>query len=242
MTRALAIETAGRESSVALVDGGAVVAEATFPGGMRHAAGLLPLIDSLMRARGWRPADLAEVYVSAGPGSFTGLRIGITLAKTLAAVTGVRLVPVPTLAVIVENAPAEANHAVVLLDAKRDQTFVARFERTPAGWAEREPAHLESLAAVLARAPRPLYLLGDGIPFHRQHIPADVVLTDPASWPPRAAVVARLGMKVAAAGGYVDPDRLTPMYLRRAEAEEKWDAAHGEGTGDRESESPPITG
>ncbi len=224
--RALAIETAGRDGSVALVADGSVVAEAAFPGGVRHAAGLLPLIDSLLQDRGWRPADLGHLYLSIGPGSFTGLRIGVTVAKTLALVTGVRLVAVPTLAVVVENAPAEAADAVVLLDAKRGQVFAARFERTAGGWAEREPAHVDTLAAVLERAPRPVYLMGEGLPYHLPGVMAGVIVAPADLWRPRAAVVARLGVALAAAGRFVDPDQLVPTYIRKAEAEEKWDAAH----------------
>ena len=224
--RALAIETAGRDGSVALVAGGTVVAEAAFPGGVRHAAGLLPLIDGLMRDRGWRPADLGHLYLSIGPGSFTGLRIGVTVAKTLALATGVRLVAVPTLAVVVENAPADAAHAVVLLDAKRGQVFAARFERTAGGWAEREPAHVDTLAAMLDRAPRPLSLLGEGLSYHPPAAAAGVTVTPEALWRPRAATVARLGMALAAAGRFVEGDHLVPTYIRKAEAEEKWDATH----------------
>ncbi len=226
MARALAIETAGRDSSVALADGGAVVAEAAFPARLRHAAGLLPLVDQLMRDHGWRPADLDHLYVSAGPGSFTGIRIGVTAAKTLALATGVRLVAVPSLAVLVENAPAEAAHAVVLLDAKRDQVFAARFQRTAAGWVEREPARVEGLSAVLERSPRPVHLIGDGVTAHRRFIPSDVVVTPAELWRPRAGVVARLGTAMATAGRFTDPDRLVPVYIRQAEAEEKWDATH----------------
>ena len=219
------METAGRDGSVALVDGGTVVAESTFPGGFRHAAGLLPLIDHLMRTQGWLSADLDHVYVSAGPGSFTGIRIGVTVAKALAIAAGVRLVAVPSLAVIVENAPAESAHAAVVLDAKREQVFAATFDRTADGWAEREPAHLEGLTHLLERSPRPVHLMGDGIPSHRQYIPADagVIVTPPELWRPRAAVVARLGSALAAAGRFVDPDQLLPTYIRRAEAEEKYD-------------------
>ena len=228
MVRALAIETAGRDGSVALVDGGAVVAESSFAGGFKHAAGLLPLIDRLMRDRRWRPADLHHVYVSVGPGSFTGIRIGVTVAKTLAVATGVRLVAVPSLAVVVRNAPATARHAIVLLDAKRGQVFAARFERTDDRWLEREPARLDDLPALLRRAPRPVYLLGEGIPHHRHLVPPDepdVVATDPDLWRPRAAVVAQLGTAMAAASQFVEPDQLVPAYIRKAEAEEKYDLA-----------------
>src|SRR5918998_5732442 len=104
MVRALAIETSGRAGSVAVVDEGHVVAEEQFPHGLQHAAQVVPILDRLCRARGWAPRDVEELYVSVGPGSFTGLRIGITLAKTMALATGVKLVPVPTARVLVENA------------------------------------------------------------------------------------------------------------------------------------------
>ena len=133
-----------------------MLAEREFESGLQHAAQIIPIIDELCRSQGWSPGEVEELYVSAGPGSFTGLRIGITLAKTLALATGVKLVAVPTVRVLVENAPAEARHVVIVLDAKRDQIFTARFERDLSSidaWIEREPAKLDSLTAMLA-APR----------------------------------------------------------------------------------------
>ena len=87
--------------------------------------------------------------------------------------------------------------------------------------------NLEALTAVLARSPRPVHLVGDGIPAHRAFIPADAIVTPADLWRPRAAVVARLGTALAARGQFIDADRLVPVYIRRAEAEEKWDAALG---------------
>jgi tRNA threonylcarbamoyladenosine biosynthesis protein TsaB len=221
--KALAIETSGRIGSVALVEDNAVVAEEAFPHGLKHAAEILPMIDRLCRARGWKPGDFDQLYVSVGPGSFTGLRIGVTLAKTLAFATGVKLVAVPTLRVLVENAPSEATHAVIVLDAKRDQIFTARFERVGHEWVEREPAHLDSLAAMIERSPKPVYLLGEGIPYHQKFIPAgdQVVATPEELWRARAAAVAKIGAQMAGRGEFADPYRLTPLYVRRPEAEEK---------------------
>src|SRR5438034_7018224 len=141
MKCALAIETSGRIGSVALIHGESIV-EAEFPHGLRHAAGIIPLIDRLCRDQDLSPTDLRELHVSAGPGSFTGLRIGITLAKTLAFATGVKLVAVPTMRVLVANAPQEAPHSIIVLDAKRDQIFTARFQRIDQNCVEHEPAHL----------------------------------------------------------------------------------------------------
>ena len=233
MPKALAIETSARAGSIAIVADGRVLAEREFASGLQHAAQIIPIIDELCRAQGWSPGAIEELYVSAGPGSFTGLRIGITLAKTLALATGVKLVAVPTARVLVENAPAEARHVVIVLDAKRDQIFTARFERdlsSSDGWIERESARLDSLKAMLERSPRPVYLLGEGIPYHEKFIAknqADVIVTPPEFWRPRAAMVAKIGGAMARRGEFADPDQLTPLYIRRAEAEEKWDAMHG---------------
>src|SRR5947207_2286578 len=141
MPRAIAIETSSRIGSIALADGEQILAERQFEHGLQHAAMILPIIDSLCREQGWGPRDIEHVYVSAGPGSFTGLRIGITLAKTMALATGVTLVAVPRLRVLVENAPADARHVIIVLDAKREQIFTGRFERSADGaWIERESA------------------------------------------------------------------------------------------------------
>src|SRR5437016_2233210 len=173
MPRALAIETSSRVGSVAAARDGVVLAEEQFEHGLQHAAQIVPILDRLCRAQGWQPRDVEQLYLSAGPGSFTGLRIGITLAKTMALATGVKLVAVPTVRVLVENAPANAKHVVIVLDAKREQIFTARFEREGDRWLEREPAQLASLPDMLARAPRPVPLLGEGVPYHEKFIPKD---------------------------------------------------------------------
>lgn len=229
MPRALAIETSGRVGSIAVAQNGTVLAAGQFPHGLQRAAEILPRIDALCRGQGWSPADVEELYVSVGPGSFTGLRIAVTLAKAMALATGVRLVAVPSVDVLARNAPAGAANVVVVLDAKRDQIFTARFARSDdGGWRVDEPARLDSLTAALARSPRPVHLVGEGIPNHAKFLPADgagVVVTPPESWRARAEVVAELGHGMARRGAFADADALTPVYIRKPEAEEKWEAA-----------------
>ncbi len=232
MPRALAIETSGRIGSLAVVEDGVVLADESFAHGLQHAAGIVPMIDRLVRSRAWVPHDLTELYVSAGPGSFTGLRIAVTLAKTLALVTGAKIVSVPTARVLVENVPSDARQVIIVLDAKRDQIFTARFTRTSdtGPWTEAEPPRLDALTNMLARAGRPVYLLGEGIPFHQKFIDAsdqNVILTSSDTWRARAQVVATVGHAMARQGNFVDVDRFTPIYIRKPEAEEKWEKAHG---------------
>jgi tRNA threonylcarbamoyl adenosine modification protein YeaZ len=128
--RILAIETTGRAGSVCVASGETVLGREELASDARHASGLHTAVDRLVRGQGWRPDALDEVYVSAGPGSFTGARIGITVARTLAWATGARIVRVPTVDALAHNAleavpPPE--YVAVVLDAKRSQIFTALF-------------------------------------------------------------------------------------------------------------------
>jgi tRNA threonylcarbamoyladenosine biosynthesis protein TsaB len=225
--RAIALETSARSGSVALVESdGRLLAEQQFPHDLKHAAALISILDTLTQTHGWTPRDIEEIYVSAGPGSFTGLRVGITVAKTLALSLGAKIVAVPTTDVLVRNTPEGWQNAIIVLDAKRGQIFTARYRQQGGQITQEEPAHLDTLTAILARTPRPVHLLGEGIPYHRPSIPtkgAEVVITPDDTWRPRASIVAHLGHPLARANHFTDPDRLTPTYLRRPEAEEKWE-------------------
>jgi tRNA threonylcarbamoyladenosine biosynthesis protein TsaB len=225
--RALAIETSGRIGSIALAENSTILAEEPFEHGLQNAAKILPIIDRMCRARNWIAKDLEDLYISIGPGSFTGLRIGVTLCKTIAFATGAKICAVPSVRVLAENAPLDARHLIIVLDAKRDQIFTARLERSADGWREVETAHLDSLTDMLARAPRPIHLLGEGVPYHQKFIPTDasIIVTHSELWRARASVVARLGYEMSVRGEFCDPYRLAPMYIRRPEAEEKADRA-----------------
>lgn len=200
----LAFETSGRTTSVALARGGALLAERTAPPDLRHAAGLLPVADELLREHAARVADVGLVCVSIGPGSFTGLRVGVVAAKTLAYATGCKLVAVPTLRVLAEHVDSarDGDRAVVALDARQGNVFTATFRRAAGDWVEEEPARLDRLADVLARTPPPVTVVGD-------------------DRPARAAHVLALGERAAARGAFADPMTLVPAYVRRPEPEER---------------------
>ena len=225
MPRALALETSGRTGSVALARDGGVVAEEQFAHGLKHAAGIIPIVDRLCRGQGWGPREIDEVYVSVGPGSFTGLRVGVTVAKTLALATGAKVVAVPTVEVLVRNAPPGWERAVIVLDAKRGQIFTAVYENRGGEAAVREGAHLGRLSEVLERVGRPVHLIGEGIPYHQESIPIEdegVIVTPSGLWQARAGAVVEVGFGMARRGEFTGPDALVPVYIRRPEAEEKW--------------------
>lgn len=226
MIRGLAIETSGKEGSVALSEDGGVVSESTFPHGFKHAAELIPTMDRLVRERDWKPSSVDEVYVSIGPGSFTGLRVGVTAAKVFCFSIGARAVAVSSMLALAHQAPAEAGQALIVLDAKRGQVFTALYRRTeqPEAWQVVEPPHLDTLSDILGRTPRPLWLMGEGLPFHQSSInehDEGLIVTPAASWRVAAGKVASIGHAMARRGDFADVRTLAPLYVRLPEAEEK---------------------
>ena len=135
--RILAIESSGRDVSVAALDGGETGAqllrEVVIPGSQRTAQALAPSIAELFAQLGWEPKSVQLVAVAIGPGSFTGLRIGVTTAKTLAYAVGAEVIGVNTLDVIAHQAPSMTSPLWSIMDAQRKELFAAKFGVTPHG-------------------------------------------------------------------------------------------------------------
>ena len=125
----LAIETSSRQGSVALWQPGRAPVERTIAQGLRHGALLFVELRDAFAAAGLRPDDVDLIAVSQGPGSFTGIRIGLTAARTAAYVLRKPLLGVPSLDVLAENAPAEADSVATLLDAKRGEVYACLYAR-----------------------------------------------------------------------------------------------------------------
>lgn len=230
--RIVAIETSSRIGSVAVACGGRILGQRQFSKAMRHAVELMPAIRDLVREQGWKPREIDEVYVSAGPGSFTGVRIAIAIARALQQAIGCRLISVPTVDVLAANAPEQVKHLAVLLDAKRGQVYAARYERDAASgvWHRVQGPLLADPTAFLSQEPHPLYILGEGIDYHRAAIAAaggEIRELDKMLWQPHAVMVHKLGLALAQAGAFTNRDALLPIYLRKAEAEEVWEKRHG---------------
>ena len=229
--RVLAIETSGRLGSVALLDTSESKADSvlqrTTPEGERTAQSLLPTIEELLQERGWRPADVELVGVTTGPGSFTGLRIGIVTAKTFAYATGAKLVGVHTLAAIAAGIDWPDGRLWTILDAQRQELFAASFVAgklladlpPPATDIVSIPQWLKSLAPGDAVAGPPVGKLPG-------QLPADVVVIDESLWHPSAATVGNLGLQLFERGKTKNPLELVPHYYRRSAAEEKAAASH----------------
>src|SRR5258708_1938136 len=124
--RLLILETSQHVGQVALASGETIVGERVLDESRRHARDLVPAIQALLQAQGWRARDLDGVIVSRGPGSYTGLRVGIMSAKTLAYATGCALLAIDTFEAIRLQAPPECQNVDVIADAHQGNIYVQR--------------------------------------------------------------------------------------------------------------------
>jgi tRNA threonylcarbamoyladenosine biosynthesis protein TsaB len=223
----LAIETSGRSGSVTLGLNDEPIDTVQLPHKRRHNVELIPMIDVLCRKHEVTPDAMGQIYVSLGPGSFTGLRVGITTAKMLALAKGVEVFGIPTLNVLVENAPPDAKHAAVCLNLKRDTVHCAVYRRNGDDWmAMVEPA-LRTMAELLEASPRPVSLIGDPLPEVPDHLAQGVTILDPEKIVAQSQAVWRLGRRASKTREPDDPMRLAPLYIREPEAVELWNRRHG---------------
>lgn len=233
---ALAIETSSASGSVAVGRGNTILGARRFTQPRAHAAEFLPSIESLCQEHQITPDEFASVFVSAGPGSFTGLRIGITAARTLALAVGAKVVALPTLEVIAQNAlalPDPPPHVCVVLDAKRARVYTANFALDSNSGAPRRYVALDhpreaDPAAYLATQPRDCAVLGEGVLYHRAAVSESGLRVLPEEFfAPRVETVYRLGCERASKGLFVVARDLIPVYIRPPEAEEVWAARNG---------------
>lgn len=218
----LALETATQVTSVAVLRDGEVAAELHQPEAVIHSERLLPAIDRVLAQAGIGIAEIEAFALSIGPGSFTGLRIGLATVKGLALGDLRPVAPVSTLAGLAAGAGEGGEPVAVLLDARRGQVYAGAYRAS----SFLEPIvaesvyHPEELAALLPRPCR--VVVGEGAAAAARTLAAagaGIRLLPASRGVARATRVGRLGLALLAAGGAVTADALLPRYLRRAEAE-----------------------
>lgn len=224
----LALETATIVSGVAVATEERLLAEVTAAR-LTHSETLQPHIELALEMAGVSRAEVEAVSVSLGPGSFTGLRIGLAAAKAMAYAWNVPLLGVPTLAALAAQFPVPGARVVSLIDAQKGSAYMAAYEWGEDGLIEREGAAIYSLDEVLARCaamPGLVLLAGDIAQkklAKRDDLPSNVRLAPPDMILPRAAAVARLGIKQLKSGDAGSVMAMEPIYIRRSEAEVLWE-------------------
>jgi tRNA threonylcarbamoyladenosine biosynthesis protein TsaB len=222
----LAVETSGFEGSIALVDDGQLVEERLLQTeGRRHAQTLVVEVNELLQQHGLASSRIDAVAVSVGPGSFTGLRVGVVFAKVFAWVNQAQLVAVDTLRAIAQRATAQPPVVTVISDAQRGEVFINRYV-WDAGAAVRQPegdiriVAVTDLVAGLSDQ-QDVAVSGPGLEKFGNEFPDSNLLLDAGLWKPRASAVAEVGSQMLASGQVADIVTLEPFYLRRSYAEEK---------------------
>jgi tRNA threonylcarbamoyladenosine biosynthesis protein TsaB len=218
----LGIETSGLTGSIALCQGAECLAEVRLEEApRRHAQTLVSQIGVLLREAGHGVRDLGAVAVSIGPGSFTGLRVGVVCAKTLAYATGCQLAAVDTLHAIAANSPAEVHRVHVIADALRGDAYVATYRLSDGFWTtEHAPTIAAAQPWLAERAPGDV-ISGPGLASYADFVPQACRQLPAEAWTPRAPVIARLGLEQLERGDRADCATLVPFYLRRSAAEER---------------------
>ena len=222
MLRILALETSGLTGGVAAAIDDKVLAEIDLGPRRRSAQSLAPAIKAILEQLGWQPRDVGLVAVTAGPGSFTGLRIGVTTAKVFAYATKAEVLGISTLEVIAAAAPPEIERLSVAIDAQRGDVAAQEFERRSAGGFEPlGPDRLIPLADWLTGLPPGFAVSGPVLRKWIEPFRPGIEVLPAELWQPTAANVARLAHRDYCAGRRDDPWRLSPVYSRPSAAEEK---------------------
>ncbi|MDP6633864.1 MAG: tRNA (adenosine(37)-N6)-threonylcarbamoyltransferase complex dimerization subunit type 1 TsaB [Phycisphaerae bacterium] len=214
----LAIETSCRTGGVALGRGDELISDIDFQASARHAVQLVPRLAELLDSAGLRPADVDELYVSVGPGSFTGLRVGITVARTMGQMlSSLRCLSVPTSsAVALQAADLPWDRLAVVLDARDDCVYVSSFARVEGRIVQQGESETVEIGEFLARVERPIMLTGEGLAYHDCTGPE--ISTAPSELHfPTARGVWRAGRQMACEGQYTDYNKLAPIYARPPE-------------------------
>jgi tRNA threonylcarbamoyladenosine biosynthesis protein TsaB len=222
--RLLILETSGRSGLVAVAEDEAVVGRCRLDEGRRNGRDVAPAVAELLASQGWKPRSIAAVIVSLGPGSYTGLRVGIMSAKTFAYATGCALLAIDTFAAVAEQAPPEVQALEVLADAQKEKVYVQSFRRSDSGWRIETPLAIRPFTEWLADRRSEAWVSGPGLQRWESHLPADVPRVEPGRREPLAEGLLRLGLARFRAGQRDDVWSLEPLYLRPSSAEEQWRA------------------
>jgi tRNA threonylcarbamoyladenosine biosynthesis protein TsaB len=236
----LALETTERIGTLAAAEDADVLLELSLDPRLRSAQTLAPALVQLLERVGWRPADVQLVAVSIGPGSFTGVRVGVTAAKTFAYSAGSEILGIDTLEVIAAGVPGDYDCVAVAVDAQRGDVAAALFHRRPNGQLECEqPMRVLRAETWLASLPKGTSVAApSGVRLDAPasdkggerldapngltgRVPPSLTLVPPEFCHPTAAAVARLAARDYAAGRRDDLWQLVPRYSRPSAAEEK---------------------
>ncbi|RJQ38279.1 MAG: tRNA (adenosine(37)-N6)-threonylcarbamoyltransferase complex dimerization subunit type 1 TsaB [Nitrospiraceae bacterium] len=236
----LAIDTSTMLGGIALMDdssasggSGSLIAESRLNVKSTHSERLMTEIEHCLKQSGVKISDIDVFAVAAGPGSFTGLRIGLSTVKGFSYATGKPIVSVPTLEALAWNFPYSRYPVCTMLDARKKEVYAALFKWEGQnlirliGETSAKPEEFMRNSLSAAHDER-FILAGEGVEIYRDKIievmGEKAVFASPEKTVPSPANIAVLGLRKAKAGEFSDPVSLTPIYIRKSEAEVKENA------------------
>ncbi|MGI6712132.1 MAG: tRNA (adenosine(37)-N6)-threonylcarbamoyltransferase complex dimerization subunit type 1 TsaB [Bacillota bacterium] len=235
----LALDTATRVAGAAIIYEAGILAESFLNTGKTHSQRLLSLINDMLSNADLTLDEMDGFAVTVGPGSFTGVRIGIATVKGFAQVLQKPVTPIITLDALAQNAMGAHGYICPILDARKNEVYTALYYHEKGiirRLTEYEALSPDVLLKDLKAKKEPVTFLGDAVFVYRQLI--EGYLGEWALFPSlsqihlRAAPVAFLGMEKILKGDVAGVNDIEPFYLRKSEAEVKWDQAHEGGSCD----------
>lgn len=230
----LGIDTSTKTGGLGLYDDHrGLIGEMNLALEQTHSERLMPMMEQLLKACGFALGEVDGIAVAVGPGSFTGVRIGVTTAKTLAQVLEKPLVGVSTLEATARNLAGVTGRVCPIFDARNRRVYTAPFQGTGRDLVrlqEDGSCTIDELVQEL-NGQSLVYFVGDAVSLYQQMLTAELgeaaVFPPHSTWMPRGGVVAELGNQAFLRGETVDLFALAPNYLKPAEAEVTWQKKHG---------------
>ncbi len=225
--KVLAIETATIAGSVAIVDSSkGLVAEIKVDVKIAHSERLMLSVEWLLRSSRVLIEDIDAIAVSIGPGSFTGLRIGLSTAKGLAYSTGKPVITVPTLDAFARTLPFCAPYICPMLNAGKNEIYTGLYKWDGSVCGKLLPETAISPVDLLKEVKEPTVFIGEGAVIYKKLIQDtlqdNAVFAPAARMSPSASSVAEIAIERSNEGAFPDPVGLAPFYIRKSEAEIRW--------------------
>lgn len=225
--RILAIESSTKTGSVAIVSESAVIAQYSLNIEVTHSERLMTTVDRVLCDTGIALSDIDGFGVAIGPGSFTGLRIGISTIKGLALVTEKPVAAVSTLKALAHHLPHSAFPVCPLLDARKNEVYAALFQYENGDCTPLLSERTIPLAHLAEEIKGKTIFIGEAAQAFRAELESffgeRALFAPPSLSLPSAAAVGELALAMIKRGEQTDPDTLVPMYIRRPEAEVAWE-------------------
>jgi len=224
----LGIETATMTGGLALMNDGKLISEYTLNMKTTHSSRLMPALDWMLKDAMLDKKQINGIAISIGPGSFTGLRIGLATAKGLVMALEIPMVGVPTLDALAHNVPYPAHQVCAILDARKKEVYSAFYRHENNIFVRKSDYQVISPNELIKHIQEKTIFIGDAIDIYgdllQEKLGELALFVPSAQRLPRASVIANIGLAKLKAGEYLDLASSEPIYIRPSDAEIKTEA------------------